>query len=74
MCPIYAAGEKLNKKFDLIKFGKMISYNSNVNVVIIKDEKNFKLFLKKNLLKNEIIIGMGAGSISNWMRNLKNFI
>jgi len=23
------------------------------------------------LYKNEIIIGMGAGSISNWMRNLK---
>ena len=59
------------KKFDLVKFGKMISINSNVNVIIIKDEENLKNYLKKNLYKNEIIIGMGAGSISNWMRNLK---
>ncbi len=71
LCPVYAAGEKNNKKFDLIKFGKMISLNSKVDVIIIKDEKDFKNFFKKNLIKNEIIIGMGAGSISNWMRNLK---
>ncbi len=71
LCPIYAAGEKVSKNFDLIKFGKMISLNSNANVVIVKDEVNFKNFLRKNLVTNEIIIGMGAGTISNWMRNLK---
>ena len=71
LCPVYAAGEKNNKKFDLIKFGKMISSNSNVDVIIIKNEENFKNFFKKHLIRNEIIIGMGAGSISNWMRNLK---
>ena len=71
LCPIYAAGEKFDKSFDLAKFGKMISLNSNVDVIIIKDEKNLKNFFKKNLIRNEIIIGMGAGSISNWMRNLK---
>ena len=49
----------------------MISLNSNVNVIIIKDEQNLKNYFKKNLIKNEIIIGMGAGSISNWMRNLE---
>ena len=74
LCPIYAAGEKQNKKFDQIKFGKMISNNSKVEVFIVKDEENLKDFLKKNLIKNEIIIGMGAGSISNWMRNLKNIL
>ena len=73
MCPIYAAGEKVNKNFNLTNFGKMISINSNVNVIIIKDEFNLRNFLKKNLIKDEIIIGMGAGSISNWMRNLKHF-
>ena len=71
LCPIYAAGEKINKNFDLIKFGKMISFNSKVDVILVKDEENFRNFFKKNLIKNEIIIGMGAGSISNWMRNLK---
>ena len=74
LCPIYAAGEKINKNFDLIKFGKMISFNSKVDVILVKDEETFRNFFKKNLIKNEIIIGMGAGSISNWMRNLKKSI
>ena len=52
----------------------MISLNSSVEVIIIKNEKDFKNFFKKNLIKNEIIIGMGAGSISHWMRDLKKFI
>ncbi len=71
LCPVYAAGEKFDKKFNLINFGRMIALNSKVDVIIVKDEKNFQKFLKNNLIKNEIIIGMGAGSISNWMRNLK---
>ena len=52
----------------------MISVNSDVNVIVIKDEENLKNFFKKNLMKNEIIIGMGAGSISHWMRNLKQYL
>ncbi len=74
LCPVYAAGEKNDKKFDIIKFGKMISLNSKVNVIIVKDENNLKNFFKTNLFKNEIIIGMGAGSISNWMRNLEQYL
>ena len=74
LCPIYAAGEKINKKFDILKFARMISVNSDVNVIVIKDEENFKNFFKKNLINNEIIIGMGAGSISHWMRNLKQYL
>ena len=74
LCPIYAAGEKMNKNFNLIKFGKMIALNSNVDVIVIKNEKNLQNFLKINLIKNEIIIGMGAGTISSWMRNLKHFL
>jgi len=71
LCPVYAAGEKTSNKFNLLKFGKMIAINSDVEVIIIKNEKDFKNFFKKNLIKNEIIIGMGAGSISLWMRDLK---
>ena len=52
----------------------MISTNSDVNVIVVKDEENLKNFFKKNLIDNEIIIGMGAGSISNWMRNLKKYL
>ena len=28
-------------------------------------------FLKQNIYGNKIVIGMGAGSISNWIRNLQ---
>ena len=31
-------------------------------------------YLRKNLIKDEIVIGMGAGSISKWMYNLKNYL
>ena len=74
LCPVYPAGEKINKKFKLVKFGKMIALNSKVQVIIIKDEENLKSYFKKNLINNEIIIGMGAGSVSSWMRNLKDIL
>ena len=38
---------------------------------MVKDQKELSIFLKKNLISNEIIIGMGAGTISKWMRDLK---
>ena len=52
----------------------MISLNSKVNVIIVKNENNLKNFFRTNLIKNEIVIGMGAGSISNWMRNLEKYL
>jgi len=70
LCPIYAAGEK-KAKFDLLKFADLISKYSKTQVIIIKDYKEIPSFLRKNLVKDEIIIGMGAGSISKHMRELK---
>ena len=72
ICPLYAAGEKKSTKFDLIKFANLISKNSKTQVIIVKNEIDLRKFFKKNLLKNEIVIGMGAGTISKWMNNLKN--
>ena len=50
----------------------MISQNSNTQVIIVKNEIELTKFFKKNLINDEIIIGMGAGSISKWMAGLKN--
>ena len=58
LCPVYAAGEKIDKNFNLINFGNQISINSNVQVVVLKNEEELRKFMKKNLIKNEIIIGM----------------
>tara|TARA_B100001093_G_C26856429_1_gene1027675 strand:- start:4197 stop:5594 length:1398 start_codon:yes stop_codon:yes gene_type:complete len=71
ICPLFSAGEKKNNKFDLIKFATLIGKNSNTQVVIVKNEIELNKYLKKNLVSNEIIIGMGAGSISKWMKGLK---
>ena len=71
MCPIYAAGEKKKWNFNFFDFAKLISKNSKTQVIMINSEKELSNYFKKNLISNEIIIGMGAGSISKWMRNLK---
>ena len=71
ICPLYAAGEKRNLKFNMLKFASTIAKNSNVQVIIVKSEKELSNYLKKNLISNEIIIGMGAGVISKWIAGLK---
>ena len=71
ICPLYAAGESKNLKFDLVKFANLIAKNSKTRVIIVKNEFELTKYLKKNLISNEIIIGMGAGAISRWMMGLK---
>jgi len=71
MCPLYAAGEKKNFKFNLVKFAELIMKNSNTQVIIVKNEIELSKYLSKNLISDEIIIGMGAGLISKWMTGLK---
>ena len=72
ICPIYAAGEKKNSSFSLFNFAKLISKNSRTQTILVKNKKELSNYFKKNLVSDEIIIGMGAGSISQWMRELKS--
>ena len=53
-------------------FARLIAKNSKVQVVTIQNKEELRKYFKKNLIKNEIIIGMGAGTISSWMRSLKD--
>ena len=71
MCPLYAAGEKKNTKFDTVKFANLIAKNSKTQVIIVRNQIELNKYFKKNLISNEIIIGMGAGLISKWMNELK---
>jgi len=71
MCPLYAAGEKKNYNFNQINFANLIAKNSKTQVIIIKNEFELRRYLQKNLISNEIVIGMGAGLISKWMAELK---
>ena len=72
ICPLYAAGERKVLKFNLNKFANLIAKNSKTQVVIVKTEIELKRYFQKNLISNEIIIGMGAGVISKWISGLKS--
>ena len=71
ICPVYSAGEK-NKKFSLRKFCKDVISYSKTQVIQIDNKNQIEMYLKKNLLGNEIIIAMGAGSISGWIRDISS--
>jgi UDP-N-acetylmuramate--alanine ligase len=74
LCPIYTAGEKIKLGFNYTTFAKEIIKNSKVKVFLVDDQKQFTQFIKQNIYGKKIVIGMGAGSISNWMRELPNKI
>ncbi len=74
LCPIYKAGENIKLKFNYYKFAKEIMQNSNVDLTMINSENELAKFAKKNVYGDKIVIGMGAGSISNWIRNLPKLI
>tara|TARA_B100001057_G_scaffold121630_1_gene120438 strand:- start:5613 stop:7007 length:1395 start_codon:yes stop_codon:yes gene_type:complete len=74
LCPIYTAGEKMKLGFSYLKFAKEIIKNSKVKLFLIDDNFQLARFIKKNMYGKKIVIGMGAGSISNWMRKLPELI
>ncbi len=70
LCPVYSAGEKVKYNFNQQRFSEMISKKSKVQVINVNNQNDLKNFLKKNLFDNEMVICMGAGSISNWIREM----
>ena len=70
LCPIYAAGEKIKLGFNYLNFAKEIIKKSKVELFLVKNNIQLAKFLKKNMYGKKIVIGMGAGSISNWMKEL----
>ena len=71
---MYAAGEIIDRGYNKIKFAQLISKYSKTQVILIENENELGKYLKKNLIIDEVVIGMGAGSISKWMYNLKNIL
>ena len=70
LCPIYTAGEKIKLGFNYLTFAKEIIKNSKVKLFLVNDNIQLAKFIKRNIYGKKIVIGMGAGSISNWMRKL----
>ena len=74
LCPVYAAGEPIDRRYNNKNFAKLISKFSKTQVIIIKNENDLNKYFKKNLIDDEVVIGMGAGTISKWMYNLKSIL
>ena len=74
LCPLYTAGEKLALGFNYNLFAEEIIKNSKVELFLVKDEFQLARFIKQSIYGKEIVIGMGAGTISNWMRQLPSLL
>ena len=72
--PIYTAGEKLKLGFSYINFAKEIIKNSRVQLFLVDDRFQLAKFIKANIYGKKIVIGMGAGTISSWMRELPKLL
>jgi len=70
LCPVYSAGEKISYGFNQNKFSQLIAKKSKIQVVNIKNKEDLKNYFKKNLFEDEMVICMGAGSISNWIKEI----
>ena len=62
--------KKLKLNFNYFKFAKEIIKNSKVKLFLVNDNNQLAKFIKNNIYGKKLVIGMGAGSISNWMRKL----
>tara|TARA_B100001540_G_scaffold311860_1_gene331989 strand:+ start:59 stop:1456 length:1398 start_codon:yes stop_codon:yes gene_type:complete len=74
LCPIYKAGENIKLGFSYNSFAKKIIKNSRVKLILINNNLDLIKYVKQNIYGNKIVIGMGAGSISNWIRDLPKFV
>ena len=70
LCPIYTAGEKIKLGFSYLNFAKEIIKNSKVKLFMVENKIQLAKFIKNNIYGRKIVIGMGAGTITNWMRDL----
>jgi UDP-N-acetylmuramate--alanine ligase len=74
LCPVYSAGEKLRLGFSYSNFAKEIMKKSNVELYIVRDQYELAKFIKQKIYGSKVVIGMGAGSISNWLKELPKII
>ncbi len=74
LCPIYSAGEKIKLGFKYDDFAREIIKNSDVKLLLIENNNQLAKYLKQNMYGQKIVIGMGAGSISNWIKQLPDLM
>ena len=74
LCPVYAAGEKKKLGFNYNLFAKEIIKYSKVKLFLVKDQYQIAKLIKSTMYGKKIVIGMGAGTISSWMKELQELL
>ena len=74
LCPIYTAGEKIKLGFSYEDFAKKIIKNSDVKLYMVDNNNQLSKYLKQNMYGKKIVVAMGAGSISNWIKELPSLM
>jgi len=74
LCPIYSAGEKIKLGFSYDDFAREIIKNSDVKIFMVQNNNQLAKYLKQNMYGKKIVVGMGAGSISNWIKDLPDLM
>jgi len=57
-----------------LNFAKEIIKNSKVKLFLVDDKFQLAKYIKNNIYGKKIVIGMGAGTISTWMRELPKLL
>ena len=74
LCPIYTAGEKIKLGFSYNSFAKDIIKNSKIKLFIVNNQYELARLIKNTIYGKKIVVGMGAGTISAWMRELPDIL
>jgi UDP-N-acetylmuramate--alanine ligase len=74
LLPIYTAGEKISLGFKYENFARDIIKNSKVKLLLVDDKFQLAKYIKNNIYGKKIVIGMGAGTISTWLRELPKLL
>ena len=72
--PIYTAGEKIKLGFSYQNFAKEVIKNSKVELLMVDNKFELAKYIKNNISGKKIVVGMGAGTISTWMRELPQLL
>ena len=55
LCPVYSAGEKIDRNFNQDHFSRFITKKSGTQVINIKNKNELKIFLKKIYLTMNLL-------------------
>ena len=57
-----------------MSFAREIIKNSKVKLFLADDRIQLAKYIKNNIYGKKIVIGMGAGTISTWMREMPRYL